>query len=74
MKKLILAIAVIGGITVLSSCKKDWTCECTGEVLGTPFTVNDTVYTDMTKKDATSKCDLNDYSVGADNYAECELK
>jgi hypothetical protein len=74
MKKMILAIAVVGGMAALTSCKKDWTCECTGEALGIPFTVNDTVYTDMTKKDAEAKCDMNDFSLGADNYAECSLK
>lgn len=74
MKKMILAIAVIGGISMLTACKKDWTCECTGEIFGVPFTANDTVYNDMTKKDAESKCDLNDFSYGTDNYADCSLK
>ncbi|MBK9191714.1 MAG: hypothetical protein IPM77_09475 [Crocinitomicaceae bacterium] len=73
MKKMILAVAVIGGITMLASCKKDHVCSCSGTILGIPFSGVDTTYTDMTKKEATTECDKNDASVGTDNI-DCELK
>lgn len=52
MKKLFVAAFVIGAVTVVTSCKKDYTCECT--VLG--FT-GDTTLVDYSKKDAKAYCD-----------------
>lgn len=79
MKKLVLAVAVVGGLAALTSCKKDWTCECTITTTGTvnSTTTADTVYTDMKKADAQTACDANDASVsilGESITTECELK
>lgn len=73
MKKMILAVAVIGGITMLASCKKDYVCSCSGTVFGVSYSGADTTLTDMTKKDAETKCSSFDFSVGSDSQT-CELK
>ena len=57
MKKMILAVVILGGVATLSSCKKDYVCTCSGEILGVPYSGADTTFTDMTKKDAEAKCD-----------------
>ena len=52
MKKLLLSFAVLGFITLASSsCKKDWTCDCTidGDNLKTEIN-------DATKSDAEEAC------------------
>ncbi|MCD6366355.1 MAG: hypothetical protein J7L46_02325, partial [Bacteroidales bacterium] len=52
MKKLFLAVVAIGFIaSVSSSCKKDYTCECT--VSGTAVNLE---YTKMKKADAEDAC------------------
>ena len=72
MKKIFIAVAVIGFIaTVSSSCKKDYTCECT--VNGTvqpPATITNT-----TKSDANKACsDIEStYKINATS-ATCTLK
>ncbi|MBN9292682.1 MAG: hypothetical protein J0G96_01735 [Flavobacteriia bacterium] len=50
MKKVLFvaAVAVLG----LSSCKKDWTCSCTG----TSGSANVATYSNTTKKLATDAC------------------
>lgn len=67
MKKLLLvgAVAVLG----LASCKKDYTCTYTYDVLGTEYTAS----VDCLK---CSKSDIEEIeSVGyGDNYYECEAK
>lgn len=50
MKKLIVIVAV--GMSILTSCKKDWTCECS--VNGIQF--SSTPLKDMSKSDAESEC------------------
>lgn len=70
MKKMFLAVAIVGATTILVSCKKDYTCECTG--IGVTFTY-DTLLTDKTKSDAEAACnslDVNVLGLGQ----ECELK
>lgn len=52
MRKLILATVVIGAVTLATSCKKDYTCECT--LLGQ---TDDTTLVGMSKKDAKDYCD-----------------
>ncbi len=67
---MILAVAVIGGITMLASCKKDYSCECNG--VGIQFSY-DTTIVDVTKKEAIQECDdldVNIFGIGQ----ECELK
>ncbi|MBK8926128.1 MAG: hypothetical protein IPM74_09505 [Crocinitomicaceae bacterium] len=64
-----------------SSCKcggfhflqKDYVCTCSGTVLGIPYSGADTTLADMTKKDAESKCDSFEFSIGSDSQT-CELK
>lgn len=44
----------------LTSCKKDWTCECTTTTGGISATSSSTIY-DASKSDATDACnDLNE--------------
>lgn len=63
MKK-VFTIALAFGALTLTSCKKDWTCECN---LGS-YTIKD-----MTRKDAKVECDKGDVSIlGYTN--ECKLK
>ena len=51
MKKLIYAAAFLFlGTIVLSSCKKDWTCDCGSEEL--TYTIKD-----KKKKDAEAECE-----------------
>lgn len=65
MKKvLFIGLALL----VLTSCKKDWTCECTsGDTSGT------TTIKDMTRKDAKEECDKGDISIMGFKI-ECGLK
>jgi len=70
MKKLFIVAAVFCGFAVLASCKKDYSCECNG--VGVTFTY-DTLFTDVSKKDAEAKCndlDVNIFGLGQ----ECELE
>ena len=66
MKKLAFVLGVT--LFVMSSCAKDWTCQCkiNGQVV-TSSTINDT------KKNATSKCDEGDGNIlGA--VQDCEIQ
>lgn len=70
MKKLFLVATIVVGVAILASCKKDYSCECNG--VGVTFTY-DTVFTNLSKKDAESKCnslDVNFFGYGQ----ECELE
>lgn len=68
MKKLILAFVILAGISAFTSCKKEWTCECT--VFGL---TGDTTLTDMSKSDAKAYCD--DQHTAAQAFGgSCELK
>ncbi len=79
MKKAIMIVAVVGGLTAMASCKGDHVCSCTVVTTGTinaTVTV-DTTYTDMKKKDADTECQKGDATVtiGGDTYtSDCELK
>ena len=69
MKKIIM-IAVVGGAFALTSCKKDYTCECTA----TDTFWNITYTAEMKKKDAETWCTSWDNSgTGIDGW-NCELK
>lgn len=59
---------------MFSSCKKDWTCECTttDSAGGATSTISYTL-NDVTKKDAQSACDVYSITVGTITYA-CDLK
>jgi hypothetical protein len=51
MKKLVLAVAALGLIS-LTSCKKDRTCKCTSSTINQDYPL-----LKSTKKDATTACD-----------------
>jgi hypothetical protein len=51
MKK-VMMIAIVGGAFALTSCKKDYSCECTSGGMTYTLTI-----ADAKKKDAESACD-----------------
>lgn len=65
MKKLFL-ITIVGAFA-LTSCKKDWTCECTAGALSVSNTIKD-----KSKKDAKKDCETSG-NAGLVSY-ECKLK
>lgn len=65
MKK-VLFLGLI--LMALTSCKKDWTCECTAFGQTGSSTLKD-----MTKKDAKTECDKGDISIMGFT-SECDLK
>ena len=46
---------ILGGVATMSSCKKDWTCECTATA-GSVTSTTSTVLADTKKKDAEAAC------------------
>ncbi len=72
MKKTLILIAIIGAVVSMSSCKKDYTCECVSTVAGTSTTTT-TVLEDQKKADAETACNAGDGTVG-EISVECELK
>lgn len=71
MKKLVLSIAALSLVaTTMTSCKKDYTCECTVTVLGMTTTSSTTI--NDTKKNAEDKCSATASSAGA--TATCKIK
>lgn len=68
MKKLVLAVAALGLIS-LTSCKKDYTCSCSG---GTSTAISYPL-NKMKKSDAKAACDTwnTAFTVGG---GKCELK
>ncbi|MGI6320380.1 MAG: hypothetical protein ACOXZK_05365 [Bacteroidales bacterium] len=72
MKKAIISLCVIAFASfALTSCKKDYTCECTFELLGTKHSSTH-VIENSSKKDAKSKCE--DYATAGGVTYECALK
>jgi len=77
MKKVLLI--AVAGMFVLTSCKKDWTCECkynttvtsSGSELGLKSTSNTLQYpiTDQTKSSATTTCDAMKNNVSQSNVS-----
>ena len=65
MKKLLLV--AVGGMFVLASCKKDYTCEC--KITGSTTTASVAIK-NVTKADAKVTCDKNDLA----GYADCSIK
>ncbi len=74
MKKLFVIILASGLIFALSSCKKDYTCECTYTVGGNATTIP-YEFTDKKKSDATDACQDQEtlYKLD-DSDASCEIK
>ncbi|MBL7712612.1 MAG: hypothetical protein JNL13_09120 [Chitinophagaceae bacterium] len=74
MKKFTLAIAAFGLIS-LSSCKKEYTCECTFSGGGLSGSISETIKD--TKKKAKDKCASGNYtetSGGVTTTTTCTLK
>ena len=71
MKKLVV-IAAVAALGMMTSCKKEYTCECTYSGGGVSGTVSQT-FSKMKKKEAKDKCDsYDDTSNGT--TAECSIK
>lgn len=70
MKKLLFLGVVFGGLA-LTSCKKDYTCECKYDLLGEQVT-QEIELNDVTKKEAEDGCTLS--VPGVDTNIECNLK
>ena len=64
MKKVLLAVAVVA---FFASCKKDYTCECTVDLLGVKTTSSTTL--NATKSDAKEACEA-----GNQTGVTCEIK
>lgn len=74
MKKLTGLLLVAGLILMFSSCKKDWTCECTVTYQdNSPSGSVSYIITNETKGDATDDCDNHKIENPVYTYA-CELK
>lgn len=72
MKKLIIAVAVLGVATLFTSCKKDYVCECTMDAGGASTTVSYDLK-NASKKDAKDAC--TNYETGmAGVTLKCNLK
>ncbi len=68
MKKVLaVSIFAILGVAALSSCKKDYTCECT--VTSGSTSVSSTSTLKATKKDAKAACEK-----GSNTYVVCKIK
>lgn len=70
MKKLFI-IAVVAFVATLTSCKKEWTCECCVDCGGGKICGQETKK--ETKKDAQERCDEGQVSSGGCTTT-CELK
>lgn len=75
MKKVSLFIAVVAITAIFSSCKKDYTCECTSTYGG--ISTSASVTAKMTKKDAKEWCEGYNVSStvgGVTSSTTCKLK
>ena len=69
MKKILLIVAVAG--LAMTSCKKDYTCECTTSGSGTSISTSTTIHD--TKSNATTACEAGSSSVGG-FAVTCKIK
>ncbi len=73
MKKVLFLAVAIASVTSLSSCKKDYTCSCTYDLLGTSTTASIEI-AKSSKADATTACDAETTSLQTyDSAASCTL-
>ena len=70
MKKVLFLSLVFGGLA-LTSCKKDYTCECTYDLLGVQ-TSTSVEFKDVKKKEAEDAC--NSYNLPNASDMKCSLK
>lgn len=76
MKKVLAVAAVALFIFSMTSCKKEWTCECTVTSGGTSTTASATTEK-MTKSDAKDQCEADNGTQtinGVEFTYECEIK
>jgi hypothetical protein len=72
MKKLLLSVAAFALVaTTMTSCKKDYTCECTVSGTGVSGTVSGTI--NDTKKNAKDKCEADNGTI-AGVTTSCKIK
>jgi len=70
MKKLFIIIAVVGVAISISSCKKDYTCDCTYDGQTVSAEINN-----AKSSDANAACDeLETLYKASDSSASCTLK
>ncbi|GAB4449086.1 MAG: hypothetical protein OHK0036_05560 [Bacteroidia bacterium] len=72
MKKIVSIIGAVALVATLSSCKKNWTCECCTSCSGTNTCVSGTSGK-MKKKDAESWCSQGNTTYGSCSTS-CNLK
>ncbi|GAB4453728.1 MAG: hypothetical protein OHK0036_16820 [Bacteroidia bacterium] len=72
MKKVVSIVSAVAVIATLSSCKKNWTCECTTNCGGTTATFSATSGK-MKKKDAETWCNNGNETSGSCSTS-CKLK
>ncbi len=71
MKKVLFVAAIAAFAFGATSCKKDYTCECSTTVNGETFTTS-AEYKDVKKKDAEDSCEAANSAGGA--TTTCSLK
>lgn len=69
MKKKVSIIALVFGMFVLGSCKKDWVCECTLGSGDTTIVTTETIEGSSFRK-AKQECEDKD----ATSFGSCKLK
>lgn len=72
MKKLIITAAILGVATLFTSCKKDYTCECTMDAGGASTSLTYEMK-DVSKKDAKDACKNHETGM-AGVTLKCDLK
>ncbi len=75
MKKLFTIAALVFAVSAMTSCKKEYTCECKATGAGITSTSSDTIKD--TKKNAKEACDKGDATssvAGITSTVECEIK
>lgn len=69
MRKSVVVITIIGSFLFLSSCTKDWVCECTISSGGTSLVTEEKIEASSFSK-ASDECESKDEST----FGSCELK
>lgn len=69
MKKSVIVFSAITGLLFLSSCTKDWVCECTVSSGNSSFVTEETIKASSLSK-ASDECQSKDEST----FGDCKLK
>lgn len=73
MKKYLFLLFIPAWVAGLSSCKKDWNCECTTDYGGGNVVTTTTFIPKQTKKDAETACNALETPIGS-GTTNCTLK